>query len=67
MKSKEEISKYRGMKLSELEAELQKLEAQASKSSLAIYAGKETDFSSVGKIKKNIARVKTILSQKESE
>lgn len=66
MKSKEYISKYQGMKNSELEAELLKLENQASKSSMAIYAGKETDFSSIGKIKKNIARINTILSQKES-
>ena len=64
MKVKEQMKKYRGMKDSELTSELKDMEKELALANLKVKVGKLEDISSVNKMKKNIARVKTIASER---
>jgi len=65
MKNAEDIKKYRAMKEADLLAEINKAEREQTLASLKVKAGKEADLSCVSKKRKNIARMKTILTEKQ--
>lgn len=64
MKITEQIKKYRGMKDTELVSELRNLKKELTLVSLKVKVGKQTDISQVNKIKKNIARINGVMSEK---
>ena len=64
MKITEQIKKYRGMKDTELVSELKNLKKELTLVSLKVKVGKQADISQVNKIKKNIARLNSIISEK---
>lgn len=67
MKTTEDIKKYRAMTKEQLEKELTVLEHSAMTNKLRVAAGKLDNFSLVCKAKKNIARVETIINEKDGE
>jgi len=64
MKRAETIKKYRGMEVKDLITEVKSAKKEYSKSILFVQAGKEDNHSSVSKLKKNIARLSTIIAEK---
>lgn len=64
MKIKEQMKKYREMKDAELAIELKKIKKELTLSSLKVKVGKLTNISQVKKIKKNIARINSVISEK---
>jgi|GEM_PF-1203988 len=67
MKKVEEIKKYRSMDNKALEAELTSLEKELNLNVLKVKADKAKNYSLISKTKKNIARIKTIISEKDAE
>lgn len=67
MKTTEEMKKYREMDLAKLQDEANVLAMKYAETTLKIKAGKESNFSSVSKVRKNIARLNTIISEKSAE
>lgn len=67
MKSTEEIKKYREMKADQLQALILDMEKESMHDTLKIKAGKMNNFSVTSKVRKNIARINTILSEKGIE
>jgi len=65
MKYAETLKKYRNMKKDELEKELASVKNQQTLTSLQVGAGKEDNFSQINKLRKNIARINTILMEKD--
>ncbi len=63
MKSTEEIKKYREMKVDQLQALVLDMEKEMMHDTLKIKAGKMNNFSQIQKIRKNIARINTIISE----
>lgn len=63
MKIKEELKKYREMKLVDLEKELVSVSNQAQMAVLQVKAGKGTDVAMIGKLRHSIARIKTIINE----
>ncbi len=64
MKVKEQMKKYREMKDSDLAAELKNIKKELTLASLKVKVGKQSDISQVKKIKKNIARINSIVTEK---
>lgn len=60
MKQKETIKTYRTMDEKALEKELADLERKLTETRLKVYANKSSNFSEIGKIRRNIARLSTI-------
>ena len=67
MKQTEELKKYRGMDYAALEKELFELEKKLTGTTLKVKAGKHDDYSLIPKLKKNIARVNSIIFEKSLE
>lgn len=67
MKNQEQIKSYREQNAEKLGAELLDLQKKLANASLKVSAGKLDDYSSISKIKKNIARVKSIINEKGME
>jgi len=67
MKTVEDIKKYREMKVEQLQALILDLKKEQMHNTLKIKAGKMNNCSVSLKVRKNIARIKTILSEKEME
>ena len=67
MKSKETMKKYEGMKKTELVSELKHLRTDYTLLSLKVRAGKEDNISQVNKIRKDIARLKTVINSQVLE
>jgi len=67
MKSTEQIKKYTEMSNDALVKELDLLERELSNNFLKVQADKLQNNSVISKAKKNIARIKTILSAKSAE
>ena len=65
MKQLELLKKYRAMKDKELVAELIGLKNNCVKTSLKVGAGKEKNYSLVSKLKKDIARIQTVILEKK--
>ena len=65
MKNSENLKKYRNMKLTDLKSELKAQQKEHALYSLKVGAGKEDNFSKISKLSKNIARINTILLEKE--
>lgn len=66
MKKTEEIKKLRSLDKKALKAELLKQKNEHVLVSLKVGAGKEDNFSQIKKLRKNIARINTILSEQMS-
>lgn len=64
MKVKEQMKKYREMKDSDLAVELKNIKKELTLASLKVKVGKQSDISQVKKIKKNIARINSIVTEK---
>jgi ribosomal protein L29 len=64
MKNTETVKKLRAMKEPELIKEMRSLQKDYTLASLKVKAGKQDNFSAVDKLKKDIARVKTLLVEK---
>lgn len=67
MKQTEDIKKYREMKVEQLQALILDNKKELMHNTLKIKAGKMSNFSVSLKVKKNIARIKTIISEKGME
>ena len=67
MKRTEEIQKYRESNLEKLNEELRLAQKKISNLSLKVAAGKESNFSEIGKTRKSIARISSIISEKRAE
>lgn len=67
MKTIEENKKLREMKDAELQKELEEMTRKSALLSLSVKAGKAKDFSAVSKIKKTVARINTIIREKQAE
>ena len=67
MKSTEELKKYKTLSLEQLEAEEDDARFKLAGYSLKVQAGKMDNFSLIGKTKKNIARLRSIISEKKLE
>ena len=65
MKNTEILKKYRVMKEIELKKELKAVQKEHAMCSLKVGAGKEDNFSQIKKLSKNIARINTLLLEKE--
>ena len=65
MKSLENLKKYKEMKLSELNSEMVKKITELTHASLKVQAGKEDNNSVVKKLRKDIARIKTVSRKKQ--
>lgn len=63
MKTTEDLKKYQSMKGEELAKELSVLEKKIVDFRLKIAAGKMENHSELGKTKKNIARIKTLMME----
>lgn len=64
MKNTETVKRFRAMKETELVKEMKNLQKDYILTSLKVKAGKQDNFSAVTKLKKDIARVKTLLTEK---
>lgn len=64
MKIKKQIEKLHSLDAQKLRENLQKAEHQLFSARLDLRVGKMTDFSSIEKARKNVARIKTIINQK---
>jgi ribosomal protein L29 len=64
MKIKEQVKKFRDMKEPDLAAELKNVKKELALASLKVKVGKLDDISKIKKMKKNIARINSILSEK---
>lgn len=67
MKKVEEIKKYREMKVDQLQALVLDMQKVSMHDTLKIKAGKMNNFSVTSKVRKNIARINTILTEKGLE
>ncbi|MFA7253557.1 MAG: 50S ribosomal protein L29 [Patescibacteria group bacterium] len=67
MKSIEKLKNYREMSIEKLLTELIVLEKKLSGDNLRVKAGKLDNYSEITKVRKDIARVKTIISEKSLE
>jgi len=67
MKKIEELKKMREMNLEHLEKELVQSEKEFTGTKLRVTAGKMANYSQIDKIRKNIARLKTIINEKFAE
>ena len=67
MKHTEEIKKYRGLDDAGLQKELFELEKKLTGTTLKVRAGKYDDYSLIPKLRKNIARVNSIIFEKSLE
>ena len=67
MKTVEEITKYREMKVEQLQALILEMKRELALNTLKIKAGKLSNSAVISKTRKNLARALTILSQKEME
>ena len=65
MKNTENLKKYRAMSEIELKKELKIIKKEQLLVSLKVGAGKETNFSHVSILRKNIACLNTIIAEKE--
>mgnify|MGYP001797936706 CR=1 FL=1 len=65
MKITEIVKKYRGMKNEELAKELATRTDEFTLASLKVKVGKESNISLANKLKKDVARIKTIIKEKE--
>lgn len=65
MKNTESLKKYRAMKIDDLKKELKAVQKEHALCSLKVGAGKEDNFSQISKLSKNIARINTLLLEKE--
>jgi len=65
MKNTESLKKYRAMRIEDLKKELKAVQKEHALCSLKVGAGKEDNFSQISKLSKNIARIKTLLMEKE--
>ena len=66
MKNIENLKKYRAMSEKDLKSELKSIKKDQLLASLKVGAGKEDNFSQIQKLRKNIARIKTLLAEKEN-
>lgn len=66
MKKTESVTKYKAMENKDLISELKKLKKEQTLCCLKVGAGKEDNFSQVAKLRKNIARINTLLTSKEN-
>lgn len=64
MKLKEQIKKYKELNDADLLKELKNAKKELALLSLKAKVGKLADISSVKKMKKNVARINTIMSEK---
>lgn len=64
MKIKEQMKKYREMKDSELAMELKNMRKELALISLKVKVGKLTNISEVKKVKRNIARINSVVLEK---
>lgn len=67
MKQKETIKVYRSMDEKAIENELADQYKKLTETRLKVYASKSSNFSEVGKIRRNIARLCTIKFEKTME
>lgn len=67
MKRLEEIKIYRDMSKDKLLLELTEIQKKCANINLQIKAGKESNVSLLNKTKKSIARIKTLISENETE
>ena len=65
MKNTESLKKYRAMSEKDLVSELKNVKKEQTLATLKVGAGKEDNFSQIEKLRKNIARIKTLLAEKE--
>lgn len=66
MKTVETMKKYRAMSEKDLLAELKNVKKEQQLISLKVGAGKMDDFSQISKLRKNIARIISVLDEKMS-
>jgi ribosomal protein L29 len=64
MKNTETVKKFRAMKEADLLKEIKSLQKDYTLASLKVKAGKQDNFSAVDKLKKDIARARTLLTEK---
>ena len=67
MKIKEELKKLKSMELPKLEVELKETQRKFIDYSLKTQAGKMENYSLINKTRKMIARIKSIISEKNLE
>lgn len=65
MKSTEELKKYRNMEEKDLIAEVKKVRKDLFLTSLKVKAGKADDSANITKLKKNIARINSVILEKQ--
>ncbi|OQA02986.1 MAG: 50S ribosomal protein L29 [bacterium ADurb.Bin400] len=65
MKTTEEIKKIRSMSQDELVKELKSAQKKLSLESLKVQAGKSGNYSVISNTRKTVARIQTILNEKE--
>jgi ribosomal protein L29 len=63
MKLTEEIKKLKSLDAAKLEKELFDAEKKYAEASLKVKAGKLKDYSSVAKLRKQVARIKTFINE----
>lgn len=66
MKSAQDIQKIRAMKESEIVSEIKAKKKEHSLHTLKVSADKSDDFAKIDRLKKYIARLNTILKEKQS-
>lgn len=66
MKNTENLKKYQAMNSKDLLSELKHVKKEQTLISLKVGAGKENNFSQISKLRKNIARINTLLSSSEN-
>ena len=64
MKNTESLKKYRAMSEKDLISELKNVRKEQTLVTLKVGAGKEDNFSQISKLRKNIARIKSLLASK---
>lgn len=63
MKQSETIKNYRAMDLKAIEKETAELDKKLAEVRLKVHANKESNFTEIGKIRRNIARLSTIKNE----
>ena len=67
MKSTEETKKYREMPVDKLSLELVEIRRNLAHAELKVQAGKLDKYSDLEKLRKSVARISTIISEKSAE
>ena len=66
MKTTEELKKFKAMTAEQLVTELDAIQKKYQLTSLKVQAGKEANYSQVDKLRKDVARLQTLISEKRA-